>query len=209
MMNEQMTTKDKLLHVLKKHHELTIPELMEYFSISEIAVRRQLNDLVRQKFIKRISNKQKIGRPYFTYSLTSKGHGEFSNQDGQITLELLEDLESLYGEHAVTDVLRKWQNREKDFLDQRFNKADFDEKVRRIAELKHDNGYIVELHQTEDGDYILKYYHCPIAKVACAYQQLCSIETEVFEDIFHSEVSQESMITQGDHYCAWTIKRPG
>lgn len=209
VMTKQMTTKDKLLNILKRHYELTIKEIMEYFSISEIAVRRHLHELVREDFIKRVSNKQEIGRPYYSYLLTEKGHQTFPNQDDTLSLELLEDLEALYGEQAVTDVLTKWKNREKKLFEQEIKTSDFDEKIEQVAKIRHEHGYMVEVEQTEKGNYQIKYFNCPIATVACAYDQICCIEKNIFEEVFeNSEVTPKTMLTKGDHCCTWTINRP-
>lgn len=209
IVNKLTSTKDMLLNILKRHHELTMKEIMEHFSISEIAVRRHLHELVQQGFVKRISNKQEIGRPFYTYLLTDKGHSTFPNQDDTLPLELLEDLESLYGEQAVTDVLGKWKDREKEMLQEAIYTSDFDEKIEKVAKIRHEHGYMVEVEKTDRNDYVMKYFNCPVATVACAYKQLCVKEKDIFEELFtNSEIRAESMITKGDHLCKWTIKRP-
>src|SRR5690625_3084373 len=123
------TTKDKILYILKKDNEISIKELMEYFTISEVAIRRHLNDLIREQFVKEKVVKQSIGRPYHLYSLTSKGHETFPNQYDQLPVELLKDLEDLHGEEVVNDVLKKRIEREEEeLIEQLANSDDFEEK---------------------------------------------------------------------------------
>ena len=54
-MNKRTSSKEKILYILKKDSEISIKDLMEYFSISEVAVRRHLNDLIRQGFVRKNS----------------------------------------------------------------------------------------------------------------------------------------------------------
>lgn len=208
-MSNQLTVKEKLLKVLKKNGEQTIKQLTEHFSISEIALRRHVQELVREEFVVRQKNHKEIGRPFYTYMLTDKGHDTFPTHERAMSLELLEDLEELYGEEAVTAVLNKWLEREKSLLESEADTDNFDEKVKRIAQVREELGYMVEVSKTEEGDYTLKHYNCPVFTVACAYNQLCKKEMKVLGSIFsESEVETTSMITKGDNYCKLKIRRP-
>ncbi|MDY0408787.1 DeoR family transcriptional regulator [Paracerasibacillus soli] len=71
-MKKLTSTKEKLLVILKKGNKMTIEDIMIHFSVSEIAVRKHLNELVREGFIKKRTVKQKIGRPFYEYELTKK-----------------------------------------------------------------------------------------------------------------------------------------
>src|SRR5690625_3451177 len=100
-MNKRTSTKQKLLNILKKDHKLTMKEIMAYFTISEIAVRRHIHELIQQGFLKKQSMKQEIGRPYYIYELTEKGHATFPNENDTLPLEILQDLEAVEGQRGV------------------------------------------------------------------------------------------------------------
>ena len=125
-MSKRTPTKQRLLTILKKANDLTITEIMEHFTISEIAVRKQLHELVQQGFVKQQSHKQKLGRPYLTYDLTQKGHETFPNQYKSIPVELLEDLEELHGPQAVRALLDKHGEREKAYMNNVIQEDDLD-----------------------------------------------------------------------------------
>ncbi|WP_163971559.1 helix-turn-helix transcriptional regulator [Oceanobacillus halotolerans] len=208
-MKKRSQTKQKLLNILKKDNELKIEEIMAYFTISEIAVRKHLHELEQQGLINVEKRKQQLGRPYHTYSLTKKGHDTFPNQYEKLPLELLRDLEELEGKQAVTKLLSKRMERERKDLEQKIHSNDFEEKVATVAKIQDKKGYMVELKKNEAGDYEMKHYNCPIANIASCYKQMCSNEKSIFEQIFStSEVISHSCITNGDHCCKWTIKKP-
>ncbi|MBO1004994.1 helix-turn-helix transcriptional regulator [Pseudogracilibacillus auburnensis] len=208
-MKKRRTTKDKVLHILKKDNEISIKDLMEYFTISEIAVRRHLNDLIRQQFIKERVVKQNIGRPYHLYSLTKKGHDTFPNQYEQLPVELLKDLEMLQGKKAVHDVLKKRKEREETELEAELTKKSFGEKIEKMAEYQEEKGYMLEYEQTAEGHYEIKNFNCPIYNLANSYGIVCANEKDMYRKIFpNSEVISHSCMTKGSKYCCWTITKP-
>ncbi|OZU88572.1 hypothetical protein CIL03_09730 [Virgibacillus indicus] len=209
VMNKRTPTKQKLLNILKKDHEMMITEIMEYFTISEIAVRKHIHELVQQGFVKRKTIKQSMGRPYYVYELTKKGHDTFPNQYEKLPLELLQDLEALQGKQAVNDVLARRMERERDFFEKEIASDEFDEKIAEVARIQDEKGYMVEVEKTEEGHYEMKHFNCPISNIATEYRQVCRNEKIVFDDVFPtSEVISHSCITSGDNFCKWTIKAP-
>lgn len=208
-MRKRATTKEKILHILKKDNEISIKELMDYFSISEVAIRRHLNDLIRQQFVKERTVKQDIGRPYHLYSLTKKGHHTFPNQYEQLSVELLQDLEMLQGKKAVHEVLLRRKEREEQALQQELPEESFDERVKKLVELQEEKGYMLECEQTDEGDYEIKNFNCPIYSLASSYHIVCTNEKEMYRDVFpKSDVTSHSCMTKGGKYCKWTITNP-
>ncbi|HLR09488.1 MAG TPA: DeoR family transcriptional regulator [Bacillota bacterium] len=208
-MIKRTPTKQKLLNILKKDQEPTIDDIMQYFTISETAVRRHINELERQGFVKRKTIKQNLGRPYHVFTLTKKGHDTFPNQYETLPVELLHDLEDLQGKQAVNALLKQRMKREKKEFSKRIQSTDFDEKVAEVARIQDEKGYMVEVEPMSDGGYEIKHFNCPIANIAAEYRQVCSNEKKVFANIFSSsDVQHHNCITQGDHYCKWTISKP-
>lgn len=204
------TTKEKVLYILKKDIEISIKDLMDYFSISEVAVRRHLNDLIRQGFVKERIEKQEIGRPYHLYSLTKKGHDTFPNQYEQLPVELLKDLEMLQGKEAVTELLLQRKEREEEELSSTLQHANFDEKIKTIIDSQEEKGYMIECNLTDDGGYEIKNFNCPIFNLASTYRQICRNEKDMYTSLFpESNVIAQTCMTKGEKYCCWKITKPG
>jgi len=203
------TTKEKILHILKKDSEIAIKDLMDYFSISEVAIRRHLNDLIRQGFVKDRIVKQDIGRPYHLYSLTGKGHDTFPNQYDQLPIELLKDLESLQGKNAVTELLLKRKKREEEEYSSQLQDEEFDEKIKKIVDLQEEKGYMMNIEKKADGGYEIKNFNCPIYNLASSFGQICTNEKEMYATLFpRSKVTAHSCMTKGEKYCRWVITKP-
>lgn len=203
------STKEKILFILKKDNGLSIKEMMDYFSISNVAVRRHLNDLIREGFVTERTVKQEIGRPFMMYSLTGKGHQTFPNQYEQFSMEMLQDIEELKGESAVQDILHVRKERETSELTAQLVDLDFDEKIERLCTFQDGRGYMHEFEQTASGDYIIKNYNCPIFTLATSHQVICSNEKEMYREVFpDSNVKAHSYMSEGEKYCCWTITHP-
>lgn len=209
MLNNRTSTKQKLLNILKREHECTIKEIMVHFEISEIAVRRHLRDLISQDFIRDRTVKQDIGRPYHVYALTDKGHLTFPNQYEELPIQLLHDLEEIQGRKAVRDLLLKRKEREQAEFESLLGDRTFDDKVKKIIERQNERGYMIEYEKTEQGNYEIKNFNCPIYNIASNYGQICNNEKDMYRHLFQeSEVVAESCMTKGGTYCCWVISKP-
>lgn len=192
--------------VIKKSGRLTFDELMSHFAISEPALRKHIHHLERKEFIKKESNKQKIGRPYYTYKLTSDGHRLFPNQNEQLPIQLLKDAETLYGTKMVNELLAKRMERERKNYEKECHTERLEEKLNDIVRMQRENGYMPEIHQHKGGGIELRNYHCPIYNVASSYHQVCTKEKTMYEQLFpNCTVEIQSNIVEGDHICQWII----
>lgn len=201
-------TKEKLLTVLNKANESSMKDIMEHFELSEIAIRRHLQDLIRNDLVKERSVKQEIGRPYKVYSLTIKGRGVFPNEYKELPLELLKDLEEMQGVDVVNKLLKKRHEREEAELLSRMKTASFHDNVKSLIDYQTEKGYMIESEEIEDG-YKLTNYNCPIDNIASSYIQLCVNERNLLETAFpKSRIKSHSRIADGDCSCKWTILKP-
>lgn len=184
-------------------------ELSEHFTISEIAIRKHLRELIAQNFVKERAEKQEIGRPYFLYSLTEKGHETFPNQYKQLPIELLNDVEELFGKEAVGELLKLKTMREQQEIKGELTEEDFDSSISKVLQYMKEKGYLLEYEKTEQGDYEIKTFNCPIYKVATKYNEICHNEKQMYEELFpDSQVRVTSCIAKGENHCHWYFSRP-
>lgn len=209
MLRQLKSTKEKLLFILKKESEISIKDMMAYFTISNVAVRRHLNDLIREGFVREETVKQPIGRPYIIYSLTKKGHETFPEQYEKFSKDMLKDIEQIGGNEAVRAVLTARKDREENELKVLLANKNFDEKVELLYQLQDEKGYMHEIEQTASGDYVVRNYNCPIYSLASSHHEICSKEKEMYRQLLpNSNVQAQQYMAEGEQYCSWTITRP-
>jgi len=206
---KRKTTKDKILEVLKKENRSSIKDLADHILISEVAIRRHINDMLRRGFVREEEVRQEIGRPYFVYSLTKEGHQTFPNQYEEMPVEFLQDVEALYGKEAVVNVLKQRKKREQAELLACLEEKDFDEKVVELVGQLENKGYMVDYTKSETGDYQIHNFHCPIFNVASKYNIVCDNEREMYKKLFpDSNVTDLCCMSRGSNQCHWTITNP-
>lgn len=208
-MKKKATAKEQLLLVLKKEDECGMKDIMKHFTISEIAIRRHLRELISRGFVEERSVKQEIGRPFHKYKLTTLGHRTFPNQDNKLPSEILADVESTLGKEAVSKVLEQRKNREIWAYQSEISGKSFDEQIKKIAEIQDSEGYMVEWTKNKDGSYEIINYNCPIYSIASTYNEVCVNEKDVLQKTFpSSKVISHSRIVDGKKDCSWTISNP-
>lgn len=210
-MKEIVSTKQKILNCLKKDqaHEITIDHIMIHFTISETAVRKHLQELIKNGFVKGRTVRQDIGRPYYVYSLTTKGHNTFPNQRDELPLQLLRDLEEVGGTEVVNKLLLKRKEREKREIKEAVSDKEFTHKIEELIKIQNDKGYMIEYKEDDTGNYQLINYNCPIYNIASSYEQICDNEHTMLTDIFpQSDVISNACIVSGGKYCGWYVSKP-
>src|SRR3954447_19677122 len=143
------TTKEQILALLKQHGNLTIMDLANQLEITEMAVRRHIQTLERDKLILSDVKKQTLGRPSKVYQLAEQGEDLFSKKYKEFSIELLQGLIEAGQEQLVQDILIK--NREKHFeqyhLDPK-NKT-FVEKLNSLKRIQELEGYMPKVENQE------------------------------------------------------------
>lgn len=207
-MKRRMTTKEKILYILKKDGEISMKELADYFTISDIAIRKHVQALIWDGFIKKRKERQEIGRPYHLYSLTKKGHGTFPNQYEELPVKLLEDLQAIEGQKAVENLLHYRKVREQEEIASQLPDGDFDDKILAMIRVQEEKGYMIDHTKKANGDYEIKIFNCPIYNLASQFHQVCTNEESMYKNLFpNSHVNITSHLTKGAKYCSWTISK--
>ncbi|MDL4839952.1 helix-turn-helix transcriptional regulator [Aquibacillus rhizosphaerae] len=204
------SVKDIVLLRLKKEKQMTIAQLGEYFNISDIALRRHIHTLEREGFIKSIVEKQTLGRPYYLYALTEKGHAIFPSHYQQFSEDLLLEIEDLKGKPFVYELLANRSDKEKlNYKSALSNSRNFDEKIKKLVDIQEEKGYMTELRENEDGSFELRQFNCPILRIAYRYKEVCNQEVDLFSDILDSEckVSATSCIVNGSNCCSFIFQK--
>lgn len=78
-MNQQLdiSTRDKILQMLKTKGELSAKEITEFIGITSMAVRRHINTLEKEGLIESKTIRQPMGRPSAIYRLTEQAEDFF------------------------------------------------------------------------------------------------------------------------------------
>lgn len=205
---KQSSTKDMILLLLKKNKSLTIAELAEKVAVSEIAVRKHIHFLEHNNLVKARVVRQPVGRPVNYYELDVKGQEAFTNHYESFSIDLLNDIEKLYGKPVVFEVFNHRSERMKKEYKRHMTSISFQDRIEELAEIQEQNGYMVELEKQNDKAYTLKQYNCPIWNIAQHYKSICGHEMKLFSDVLaDSDVKAEKTMISGEVCCTFQITK--
>ncbi|EEL48750.1 MULTISPECIES: helix-turn-helix transcriptional regulator [Bacillus cereus group] len=206
-MKQARTTKEEIVQILKRHGEQTVGSLAESLEITEMAVRRHLSKLEKEQVIQSKMVRQHVGRPTYVYALSERGEDSFPKDYKKFALEMLEDLEQIGDETLVNAILKARTNRMEEQLQKRVSRQDnVLQKLREVAIMQEENGYMVQVKQ-EEKSYILQKQNCPLKAVAEKYPQLCLEEENMYKRLFSDEnVKVLSNMCDGDCHCSYHIQ---
>ena len=206
-----VTTRRELLLLLRTRPGITVHELADEMRLSEVAVRRHLDILVADKIAEQVPAAKAAvgaGRRASGWRLSGTGLELFPRRYDALALELLEDLAEEAGPEAVDAVFA----RRTDKLAAQYETVldgvtDPLEKVRLIASLRDQGGYLTDVRAGSDDEVILVENNCAVHRVAERHSVVCDMELVLFRRVLGPEVEVErvSHTMAGDPVCCYRV----
>jgi len=117
-------------------------------------------------------------------------------------------LRDTFGEEGLEQVLVSRCTRQRKDYAKRIKLTDsLAKKLKELARMRSEEGYMAEVRSDKNGSYILIENHCPICAAANACQGFCSTELDLFRSVLGSgvDVEREEHIVSGDRRCVYRV----
>jgi len=199
---------DRILFLLKTRGPATAATLAKALRITPMGVRQHLSRLVEAALVTHRDERHGVGRPRRHWHLTEKAAARFPDSHAQMTVEILGAAKTVFGARGLDRLIRE---RERETL-ARYKAAlrgsrNTAERVRRLATLRSEEGYMAECVAKPDGSLLLIENHCPVCAAAQACQGLCRSELEIFRSVLGgSAVERTDHILAGARRCAYRVE---
>jgi len=204
-------TRDRLLYLLKTRGQQTTSTLARKLSLTPMAVRLHLQQLEDEGLLESSNEPQRIGRPRQAWSLTAAGHKRFPEGYGDLAVDLILEAKRQFGSTAVDSLLASRMKKQTATYRQHMPAADAPlvKRLRALAKLRSEDGYMVEITQHSDGSFSLIENHCPVCAAAMICIGLCSTELQMFEELLGRDVSIERLehVLNDDRRCTYRISQ--
>ncbi len=204
-----MKTTDRILESIKRNGAVTAKQLSEEFGMTSMGARQHLQALEEDGLLQFEDIKAKVGRPNRHWSLTQKGHDQFSDRHRDLTIQVIDAVEHLFGQEGLAKVALERENSV--YLSYRTAMQDcltLPSKLQKLVELRSAEGYMAELQQTPSGFLFIE-NHCPICKAATRCRSLCQSELNVFQRLIGDDylVSRTEHIVEGERRCVYAVAK--
>lgn len=203
-----VTTRRRLLLLLRKHPGATVTELASDLGLTGMAVRRHIDALASDGLIVASPPAPRtVGRPPTGWRLSAAGLELFPRRYDSLALDVLEDLAEQDGPQAVDELLRRRNQKLAREYEAEVGDNDVLElKVAGVARLRDQAGYLAEWERDGDG-FILTENNCAVHRVAERHPSVCALELELLKQVFGPDVdvSRQSHTMAGDAVCSYRI----
>ncbi|HVZ69919.1 MAG TPA: metalloregulator ArsR/SmtB family transcription factor [Rhizomicrobium sp.] len=198
-------TDDILLH-LKTRGPAETGAIGKSLGITRQAARQHLENLSAEGLVTFETFRKGIGRPAHAWSLTEKGHARFPDTHAQMTVELLENVRSVFGEEGLSKLIRRRERETQGTYEKALTKCrSLESRVAALVALRSAEGYMSEWSKLPDGNFLLIENHCPICAAAKACQGFCRSELSLFAKALDAKVERTEHVLAGARRCAYRI----
>jgi predicted ArsR family transcriptional regulator len=205
-------TRRSILDLLKRDGPQTAEALAATLDVTAMAVRQHLYELAEQKLVEFdvAADAGTVGRPAKLWRVTRDADRYFPDAHAELTVGLIDAMESAFGPHGLDKMLqfRTRQVFERYRRDMPAAHAPIAQKLRALAKLRTQDGYMAAVEKDADGTLLLVENHCPICAAAAACQGLCASELELFEKLLGPDVRVHRIdhIQANARRCAYRIE---
>ena len=205
--NSKTSTREIILDAIKQANEATVDDLAQAADVSPVTVRHHLNSLQAEGLLKTRSIRRKVGRPYYIYRLSDKGHELFPQRYLRLSSMLLDELKVRFPKETVTELFNSVVDRIVQEHRGQFEGLTFEERLNYLVRLLADEGFLATWEIKDDGYHITE-YSCPYYSVGQKHSEVCGFDKQLMIAVLDSPITQESCMLDGDSSCQFTIVLP-
>jgi len=200
-----------LVH-LRQSGPSSLDSLSAALRASRTGILQQLHALETAGLVSHAAEKHGVGRPRHLYDVTAEAQGLFPADYGGFASGLLKAIEAVGGDDLVEQVFAARRRQIGDRIRRRVTEklpagAPLEDRVRLLAALQDEAGYLAEAVIDDDGPLRLKEHNCAIDKIARRTQAPCDAELALFRELLGPDVQRESHIASGDRCCTYVVER--
>ncbi|MEA2519381.1 MAG: hypothetical protein QOF49_1461 [Chloroflexota bacterium] len=202
--------RNEILVHLRRSGPASPDRLARDIGASRTGVLQQLRALEATKFVSRQTVRHGVGRPRHVYDVTPEAQELFpSNYDG-LAAGLLSAIGAVGGDQLVEQVFQARRRqigvRVRCEIDDRVGPgAALVDRVRALAVIQDDQGYLADAVVDADGTIRLREHNCAILDVARGERSACSAELDLFREVLGADVVRETHIASGGRSCCYRI----
>lgn len=100
-----MNTADNVLYLLKTRGPQTAQKLADLLDLTSMGARRQLESAQEKGLVGFDDVADKVGRPSRRWHLTEAGHGRFPDRHADLTLQMIQQVRTLFGEQGMEKLI--------------------------------------------------------------------------------------------------------
>lgn len=206
---QNSSKQSQILERLKIRGPQSVRILASQLGITTMGVRQHLAAMEKLGLVRQTREaRQNRGRPVHLWALSAMGHARFPDRHQALSLDLIEAIDRTLGSDQLSSLISDCGSQQIRHYSARLETAadDLGEKLRLLAELRTDDGFMAEIRLLPGG-WLLIENHCPLHAAARRCPQFCDSELNMLRTLLqrHANVERADHLLAGARRCAFKI----
>jgi DeoR family transcriptional regulator, suf operon transcriptional repressor len=197
----------RIVRLLVGHPPKTVAELIRAAGVTRTAVTEQLNELMAAGFVERaVEQSSARGRPRHLYKSTNAAMVLlFPGNQQLVAPALWRAVFDVGGEGMMKRVVKRVSRAMAEYYSRKITAKKPQERLRQLFALFAEEGGLLELVETDDGQWALYKRSCPFISMLDDRRSVCRIDQELLTAVVGRPVRRTACRHEGDPCCTFEI----
>jgi predicted ArsR family transcriptional regulator len=198
-------THQQILNILQKKSLVTLNTLVRELDLAVATVRYHLTMLERDRLVVSEKVRQKVGRPYWVYSLSQQGQETFPKKYHRLSSFILTEVKAELGSDGLNTLLRRIAQRR--LAERALDLAgkSLEEQLEILVTVLGEEGFAATWEHV-GGKYLVIHHTCPYQSVVLQHPEVCQVDAELISGVMGVPVERTKCILYGDQVCTFDVK---
>jgi predicted ArsR family transcriptional regulator len=186
-----------ILDLIKRSTGMSVSEVSRSLNMSYMGVKQYCIELEKKGYLDTWRRPKSIGRPEKTYRLTAKAQTLFPQMSNELTLEILQCIQKIYGATAAEKLLFNYFARKADGYIRRMKGRSVAERMSWLAHLRDQEGYCSQVECDSRAGLRITEYHSPFDEIAERFPSVRRMEEAMFAKVLQTGVTRSEEHASG------------
>jgi len=199
-------SRQRLLELMKRSGDSTIPALATALSLNVETVRHHVRALVEAGHAeKRGSRQTGPGRPEVLYGLTAQAESLFPRREGDLLRALAQHLKETGNEKLLESFFASYIDERRGAAHARLQGLTGAARLEEVARIMTELGFMASAEQTR-GRPRLHLCHCPLRELVEVTRVPCRAEQSFIRELLGEPLTRLAYIPSGDSACSYRTR---
>lgn len=198
-----------ILDLLKRSTGLPVKDLAKALKMSYMGVKQHCVELEKKGFLDTWRRPGEVGRPEKLYRLTPKAAAFYPEAGNEMTLEILQSIQQIYGPSAPDKLLFNHFTKKTEAYLKKVKGRTVAERAASFAKIRNQEGHCSDVEYNAESGFRIVEFHHPMKEIADVFPSIRQMETMMIQKILMADVQRVEEKASGLTKVAWVIPTLG
>jgi predicted ArsR family transcriptional regulator len=179
-----------IIDLLKRSTGMPVAELGRALKMSYMGVKQHCLELEKKGWLDTWRRPVPNGRPEKLYRLTAKAAALYPEAGNEMTLEMLQCIQDIYGPNAPDKLLFNYFTKKGEAYLKKIKGHSIAERAAAFAKLRNLEGHCAEVEYDPQLGFRITEYHNPLKEISAAYPNVRRMEEQMFNRVLMTTVQR-------------------